>query len=179
MRTARSVERRITRPLSVLALVGIVSVTGFLAAAALAGSATPSKTTVSLHMSRLGPILVSARGHTLYLFRKDRNDRSACSASCAKFWPPLLSTGKPTAGSGVEASLLGTTPRSNGSLQVTYNKHPLYTFALDKQAGQTNGEGNFAFGAKWYAVSGKGSAVVKATTTTTTSTGTTTTNPYP
>ena len=86
---------------------------------------------------------------------------------------------KPTAGGGVEAALLGTTQRSNGSLQVTYNKHPLYTFGLDKQAGQTNGEGNFAFGARWYAVSAKGNAVVKATTTPTTSTGATNTNPYP
>jgi hypothetical protein len=75
----------------------------------------------------------------------------------------------------VKASLLGTTRRSNGSLQLTYNKHPLYSFALDKQAGQTNGEGNLAFGAKWYAVSAKGTAIVKASTTTTTTTGTTTT----
>jgi predicted lipoprotein with Yx(FWY)xxD motif len=176
----RSVGRvGITRPLSVLALAALVGVSGFLAAGALAGSTTRTSATVSLRMAKLGPILVNAHGHTLYLFRKDRNDRSACSASCAKFWPPLLVTGKPTAGSGVKASLLGTTRRSNGSLQVTYNKHPLYTFALDKQAGQTNGENNFAFGARWYAVSGAGNAVVKATTTTTTSTGTTTTNPYP
>jgi hypothetical protein len=61
---------------------------------------------------------------------------------------------------------------------VTYNKHPLYTFALDKQAGQTNGEGRFAFGAKWYAVSARGTAMIKASTTTTT-TNPTTTCPYP
>lgn len=95
-----------------------------------------------------------------------------------KFWPPLLAHGKPTAGAGVKASLLGTTRRSSGSLQVTYNKQPLYTFALDKQAGQTNGEGSFAFGAHWYGVSAKGTAVLKASTTTTT-TGTTTSRPYP
>jgi len=121
-------------------------------------------------------ILVNSRGHTLYLFAKDRNGKSACSGSCVKFWPPSLHSGKPTAGSGVKASMLGTTKRSNGSLQLTYNKHPLYTFALDKRAGQTNGEGNLAFGAKWYAVSAKGTAVVKASTTPST---TTTTNPYP
>jgi hypothetical protein len=85
--------------------------------------------------------------------------------------------GKPTAGAGVKASLLGTTRRSNGSLQVTYNKHPLYTFKLDTKAGQVNGEGSSNFGAKWYAVSASGAAVVKAATTTTT--GTTTTTPYP
>jgi hypothetical protein len=62
-------------------------------------------------------------------------------------------------------------------MQVTYNKHPLYTFALDKQAGQTNGEGSSNFGAKWYAVSARGTAVLRAPTTTTTTT--TTTCPYP
>jgi len=76
----------------------------------------------------------------------------------------------------VKASLLGTTRRSNGSLQVTYNRHPLYTYILDKKAGQTKGEGVLAFGAKWYAVSAKGRAVVTpptSTTTGTTYTGTT------
>ncbi|HEX7143835.1 MAG TPA: hypothetical protein VF225_00875, partial [Gaiellaceae bacterium] len=76
-----------------------------------------------------------------------------------------------------------TTRRSNGSVQVTYKEHPLYVFALDKKAGQTNGQGNVAFGGKWYAVSAKGAAVVKAptpsTTTTTTTTTTTNPNPYP
>jgi hypothetical protein len=79
----------------------------------------------------------------------------------------------------VKASLLATTRRSNGSLQLTYNKHPLYSFVLDKKAGQTNGEGNVAFGAKWYAVSAKGTAVVKASPTPTPTTTTTTTTPYP
>jgi hypothetical protein len=64
--------------------------------------------------------------------------------------------------------MLGTTKRSNGTLQLTYNKHPLYTFALDKHAGQTNGEGNLAFGARWYAISPKGTAVKVSTATTTT-----------
>ena len=74
---------------------------------------------------------------------------------------------------------MGRTKRADGTMQVTYNKHPLYTFALDKQAGQTTGEGSSNFGAKWYAVSARGTAVVKAATTTTTTGGTTTTTPYP
>ena len=90
----------------------------------------------------------------------------------------MLKHGKLTAGSGVKKSLLGTTRRSNGSLQVTYNKHPLYTYTLDKKAGQTKGEGILAFGAKWYAVSAKGRAVLPGGTTTTTTTyGTTTYSP--
>ena len=92
--------------------------------------------------------------------------------------PPLLSRSKPTAGPGLKASLLASSKRSNGSTQVTYNKHPLYTYTLDKQAGQTKGEGVSAFGAKWYVLSAAGTAIVTAPPTTT-STPTTTTRPYP
>jgi predicted lipoprotein with Yx(FWY)xxD motif len=165
--------RRLVLPAATAAVAAI----GFLAAGSVARTATQTNATVSLHETKLGMVLVSSRNHTIYLFAKDRNDKSACSASCAKFWPPLLSKGTPTAGPGVKASLLGTTKRSNGTMQVTYNRHPLYTFALDKSAGQTNGEGNLAFGAHWYAVSAKGNAVTHAaagTTTTMTTTGTTT-----
>ena len=160
----------------VLTLALVVGVIGFLAAGSVARSASGKTGSVSLGTTKLGPILVNARGHTLYMFAKDRNGKSSCSGSCAKFWPPSLQRGKPTAGSGVKASLLGTTKRSNGSLQLTYNKHPLYTFVLDKKAGQTNGEDQLAFGARWYAVSGKGTAVVKASPP---PTNTTTTAPYP
>jgi predicted lipoprotein with Yx(FWY)xxD motif len=169
-----------TRGVVALTLTAMLVVIGFLVAGSVARSATGTTGTVLLRKTKLGMILVNSRGHTLYMFGKDRNGKSACSGSCAKFWPPSLHQGKPTAGSGVKASLLGTTRRSNGTLQVTYNKHPLYTFALDKKAGQTNGEANVAFGGKWYAVSARGTAVVKATTTTTTTTtGTTTTCRYP
>ena len=169
-----------TRMVAVLTVTATLGVIGFLAAGSVAQSATGTSATVALRKTKLGMILVNSRGHTLYLFAKDRNGKSACSGSCAKFWPPFLRSGKPTAGSGVKAAMLGTTKRSNGSLQLTYNKHPLYTFTLDKQAGQTKGEGMLAFGARWYAVSAKGTAVVKAsTTTTTTTTSTTTPCAYP
>jgi predicted lipoprotein with Yx(FWY)xxD motif len=161
----------------VLTLTAVLGVTGFLAASSIAGNRR-ANSTVSLGKTKLGMILVNSRGHTLYLFAKDRNGESACSGSCAKFWPPLLSSRKPTAGAGVKSSLLGTTRRSDGRLQVTYNRHPLYTYALDKRAGQTRGEGNLAFGARWYAVSARGTKVLKPPTTTTTTT-TTTGCPYP
>src|SRR5256885_1152281 len=125
---------------------------------------------VSLHKTKLGLILVNSKGHTLYLFRKDRNGKSVCSGSCARFWPPLLGRGEPTAGPGVRRLLLGTTRRSNGSLQVTYNKHPLYAYSLDRQAAQTKGEGALAFGAKWDAVSARGTAAVTAPAPATTTT---------
>jgi predicted lipoprotein with Yx(FWY)xxD motif len=181
-------HRATTRIALVLAVAAVVAASGFLAAGALAGGTTAVGATVSLRSTKLGRILVNSRGHTLYLFVRDRNGRSSCTSSCATYWPPLLSRSKPTAGAGVKASLLGTTRRANGSLQVTYNRHPLYTYLLDKRAGQTSGEGVRAFGAKWWALNAKGTAVLAApamTTTTpypsstTTSPGYTTTVPYP
>jgi predicted lipoprotein with Yx(FWY)xxD motif len=163
--------RAMSRASVLLALLAALGVVGFfVGTGSIALSATRTGATVNLRKTKLGPILVNSKGHTLYLFKKDKNGKSACSASCATFWPPLLRHGKPTAGSGVKASLLGTTRRSNGSLQVTYNKHPLYTYTLDTKAGQTKGEGVLAFGARWYAVSARGTAVVKTSTTTTTTT---------
>ena len=97
------------------------------------------------------------------------------AAQCATCWPPAIVKAKPTAGPGVKASLLGTTLRADGRKQVTYNRHPLYGFALDKQAGQTNGEGVTGFGGRWWAVSARGIAVTKVATVTTTSTEMTTT----
>ncbi len=163
----------------VMTLLAMLGVIGFLVAGSIARGATGTSASVSLGKTKLGLILVNSKRHTLYMFAKDKNGKSSCSGSCAKFWPPALHAGKPTAGSGVKASLLATTRRSNGSLQLTYNKHPLYSFVLDKKAGQTNGEGNVAFGAKWYAVSAKGTAVVKASPTPAPTTTTTTTTPYP
>jgi predicted lipoprotein with Yx(FWY)xxD motif len=81
---------------------------------------------------------------------------------CATFWPLLIASAKPHAGAGVKTSLLGTTKRADGRLQVTYNHHPLYTFAKDTKRGQTTGEGVNAFGAKWFAVSPTGAALQKS-----------------
>src|SRR6266542_4095597 len=129
-------RRSTSRLVAVLTLAAALGVTGFLAAGSIAGgSGTQSSATVSLRKTRLGSILVNSKGHTLYLFAKDRNGKSACRGSCASFWPPLLSRNKPTAGPGLKASLLSTVKRSSGSLQVTYNRHPLYAFSLDKHAG--------------------------------------------
>jgi predicted lipoprotein with Yx(FWY)xxD motif len=117
---------------------------------------------VSTATSSLGRVLVNAQGHTLYLFGKDKNGKSACSGMCATNWPPLIATAKARAAGGVKASRLGTTKRADGRLQVTYNHHPLYTFIKDTKKGQTNGEGLNAFGGVWDAVSSAGAKVVKA-----------------
>jgi predicted lipoprotein with Yx(FWY)xxD motif len=87
-----------------------------------------------------GPILVDSKGMTLYLFTNDTPNTTTCYNSCATAWPPLLINGTPTAGTGVTASMLGTTTRTDGTTQVTYNGWPLYYFASDKVAGDTTGE---------------------------------------
>ena len=140
----------IAAALSVLVSVDVAS----------AASTSPSAAAkVFVANTGLGPVLVDARGHTLYLFAKDTHGKSACTAACAAFWPPLVAAGKPLAGRGVKSALLGTTRRPDGRLQVTYNHHPLYTFAKDARRGDTKGEELNAFGAEWYAVSAPGTKV--------------------
>jgi predicted lipoprotein with Yx(FWY)xxD motif len=116
---------------------------------------------VSTAGTSLGRILVDSRGRTLYLFEKDRKGKSACTGKCAAFWPPLIATGKPRAAGPAKASLISTTKRADGRLQVTYNHHPLYTFARDTKNGQTKGEGVNAFGGGWDAVSPAGAKIEK------------------
>jgi predicted lipoprotein with Yx(FWY)xxD motif len=124
-------------------------------------AAQAKRAVVSTAKTSLGTIIVNSNGRTLYLFEKDRNDKSACSGQCAVFWPPLITSGKPGVTDGARASLIGTTRRADGRLQVTYNHHPLYTFVKDKKAGQTNGEGVNAFGAAWDAMSPAGAKIEK------------------
>jgi predicted lipoprotein with Yx(FWY)xxD motif len=146
------------------AALAMLAVLTFLLLRPAASNAAPaaSATIVSTAKTSLGRILVNSRGHTLYMFAKDKNDKSACAGQCATFWPPLIAAGKSHAAAGARASLLGTTKRADGRMQVTYNRHPLYTFVKDIKKGQTSGEGLSAFGAKWYAVSPAGARVVKA-----------------
>jgi len=121
---------------------------------ATAGS--QSTAVVKVEKTKLGKVVTNTKGFTLYMFRKDHAHKSSCYGSCAKFWPPLLNTGKPMAGAGAKAALLGTTKRTDGKLQVTYKGYPLYTFALDKKSGDTKGEGLKEFGANWYALTPTG-----------------------
>jgi predicted lipoprotein with Yx(FWY)xxD motif len=149
--------RRPTALLAVLVLVAAVAASF----TAIASSATGSPATVKTGTSALGRIIVDGKSHTLYLFEKDKRGKSACSGACAQNWPPLLTKGAPKAGPGAKSSLLGTTKRADGTTQVTYNKHPLYTFVADQgKRGSTKGEGLDAFGARWYVVTAKGTAKI-------------------
>lgn len=88
----------------------------------------------------LGSILVDSKGMTLYLYTTDTANTSNCYGPCAVAWPPLLTSGAPIAGTGANASMLGTTTRTDGTTQVTYNGLPLYYFQTDKVPGDTTGE---------------------------------------
>ena len=132
---------------------------------ATAASSAPPKTasgqaaTLGIANTGIGQILVNSEGHTLYLFKADQGTKSACTGACAGAWPPLLVQGKPTLGKGIDTSLIGTAARPEGTKQLTYNGHPLYRFAQDQAAGETNGQGVSAFGASWFALSSAGNQV--------------------
>jgi predicted lipoprotein with Yx(FWY)xxD motif len=99
-------------------------------------------------VSDAGKVLVDSKGFTLYYFKKDKSGKSACYGACAKVWPPL--TGTPQAQGGAMASKLGTTKRSDGTIQVTYAGWPLYTYTADTEPGEDKGTDVDSFGAEWY-----------------------------
>jgi predicted lipoprotein with Yx(FWY)xxD motif len=157
-------------PLRLLAGAAVIPLTA-LALASCGGSSNkpiasspPPKTasgksaTLGVESTSLGKILDNGKGRTLYLFQADSGTTSNCSGACATNWPPLT-TANPTVGKGASASMVGTTKRSDGTTQVTYNGHPLYTFKGDSSAGATSGQGVNAFGGLWYAVSPAGQPV--------------------
>ena len=151
-----------SRPITFLASASVIPLVALAVAACGGGGAatasSPPKTssgasaTVGIANSSLGSILVNSGGRTLYLFKGDSGTKSTCSGACATAWPPLVATGTPTAGSGLTASKLGTTTRSDGSQQVTYSGHPLYLFSNDQKPGDVKGQGVTAFGAAWFAL---------------------------
>lgn len=104
----------------------------------------------------LGTVLVTSDGLTLYDFHKDKGGTSACYGACASAWPPLLTEGNPQAKGAAERSMLGTTKRKDGTLQVTYNGWPLYTYVADQGPGEANGNDIDQFGAEWYALQPNG-----------------------
>ena len=124
-------------------------------------AASPAATgaTIAVAPSKLGQILVDGKGMTVYLFVVDTGTTSNCYTSCATIWPPVLTTGAAQAGAGANASLLGTTTRTDGKTEVTYAGHPLYYFVQDKAAGDTTGQGINGFGGLWWVVSPSGAAI--------------------
>jgi predicted lipoprotein with Yx(FWY)xxD motif len=128
-------------------------------AASPSTSSSGGSPTLSVADTSLGKVLVNSDGRTVYDFGKDTGSKSMCTGGCAGEWPPVTTSGKPTVGSGLTKSMVGTTRRSDGKTQVTYNGHPLYTFAGDSKAGDTNGQGLDDFGGIWWALSPSGADV--------------------
>jgi predicted lipoprotein with Yx(FWY)xxD motif len=130
--------------------------------AAAGGSTSASAAaalTIETHSGPLGTFLTDGKGNTLYMFASDTSSTSTCSGQCVVFWPPLAETTTPSVAGGASAGDLGAITRADGTKQVTYNGHPLYYFKEDTAAGDTKGQGNPGFGAKWWVLSPKGAPI--------------------
>jgi predicted lipoprotein with Yx(FWY)xxD motif len=107
--------------------------------------------------SDYGTMLFDERGQAIYLFDKETSATPACYGDCAAAWPPVLTEGTPEADGDVDGVLLGTTEREDGSLQVTYNGHPLYFYA-DEDPGEVLCHDVDDFGGTWLVVTPEGDA---------------------
>ncbi len=120
--------------------------------------AKPKGTAIKLAGSQFGKVLFDRAGQAIYLFDKEKSDRSECYDECAAAWPPVLTEGDPEAGKGIDEGLLGTTKRTDGTTQVTYNGHPLYFYAHEGR-NEVRCHNVPGFGGLWLALDGKGNAV--------------------
>ncbi len=127
--------------------------------AGAAAPGAPGAATISVETSNRRQILVDGSGRTVYLFEADKTAASSCYDACVGVWPAVVTTGPPVAGAGVNSSLLSTTKRSDGTLEVVYNGHPLYFFSGDKKSGDVTGQGLSSFGAAWYVLSPSGAKI--------------------
>jgi predicted lipoprotein with Yx(FWY)xxD motif len=119
------------------------------------GTATVAVITAS-SVPKLGKVIVDSKGFTLYDFHKDKGTTPTCFGPCAKVWPALTTSGSPKAGEGAMASKLGTTKRTDGTTQVTYAGHPVYTYVADTKPGEAKGNDLSSYGAQWYALKPSG-----------------------
>ena len=149
----------------VLALLAAlaVSIPAFAAFASLGGahstsaSAAGARPTITVLSTKFGEALFS-HGRALYVFGADHGSKSNCYGACAAVWPPFLASGKAHAGAGVRGTLIGTTRRKDGSLQVTYAGHPLYFFKKDVNS-QPKCQGVNLNGGIWLIVSPSGNVI--------------------
>ena len=130
------------------------------AATEAAGVPVTGEATINVaDVGTFGSALVNGEGMPLYIFSRDTADTSACTGDCTSEWAPLVSQGAPVAGTGVDASLLGTITRDDGTMQVTYNGHPLYTFANDTGSAEAGGQGMEDNGGTWNLISAAGESI--------------------
>ena len=125
-----------------------------------AGPVSPtSSVTVKTQNGSVGSFLADGSGRALYLFASDTASTSSCSGACATLWPPLTAQGSVSASGDASGTDVATITRPDGTKQVTYAGHPLYYFAGDSGAGQTNGQGVNEFGAHWWLVAPSGQKI--------------------
>jgi predicted lipoprotein with Yx(FWY)xxD motif len=134
-------------------------VLGALALAVVSLPARAADGALTVRSSDYGRVLFDGRGFVLYLFTKDRPGASRCAGECAKRWPPFIVKRRARAGTGTRASLIGTTRRADGRLQVTYSGRPLYYYVGDRTPGQILCQNAPEFGGIWYVVRPNGSPV--------------------
>ena len=124
-------------------------------------AAASSSVIVKVKKTDAGTVLTNAAGFTLYTFQADKGTTSTCYGACAQFWPPVIGTAHMAAGQNISGHF-GTTTRKDGKVQVTFDGHPLYTYAGDTQPGQTSGNGINQSGGIWNVIttsaSGAGAA---------------------
>jgi len=117
------------------------------------------RATVTVKTSAFGPVLFDGRGYVLYAFTRDPRGASVCRGACARAWPPYVVKSAPRAGSGVAAHRIGTTKRTDGSVQVTYAGRPLYYYVGDRRPGQILCQNVTEFGGVWRVVRASGRLV--------------------
>jgi predicted lipoprotein with Yx(FWY)xxD motif len=123
------------------------------------GSSGGSGTVKTASVSGYGTALVTNAGKSVYVLSSDPANGSKCAGSCAKTWMPVTVSGSASAGSGVDSSKLSTFKRKDGTTQVAYDKHALYTYA---SPGATSGEGVASEGGKWYLIAPSGDPITKS-----------------
>jgi predicted lipoprotein with Yx(FWY)xxD motif len=126
------------------------------ASATTGGEGGGSGTIDTAEIGGLGSVLVDSEGMTVYLYTPDKGTTSTCYGECETAWPPVVAEGKPSAGEGAMSSALGTTKRKDGTMQVTYEGHPLYTFSGDSGPGEANGQ---EIEGTWFVLDESGAAV--------------------
>lgn len=166
--------RLVTRRLAVMSAVPVLAALGLTACGSSGGGSAASSNpaaasstsasagggaTISTASGSMGTYLTADKGRAVYLWEADHGGKSNCKNACAAVWAPVLTTGMPHSAGSVKSADLGTIRRSDGTMQVTYDQHPLYYYAPDTSAGQTTGQGSNGFGAKWWLVAPSGSAI--------------------
>lgn len=149
---------RIALPLLAIAAFGAACGPGHGHQGAGTAPGTPGQASIRLADGHL----TDGSGRTVYLWVADAAGRSRCTGACASVWPPVTTTGSPTAGPGLTAADLTTVARSDGARQLVYAGHPLYYFAADQSAGDSKGQGSGSFGAKWWELTAAGDPITPA-----------------